>query len=324
MEPPKPDPAAPSSVVDVENIHSIDTARMALRWALERLRALGDEKQALERRAATAETVARKAAAEQTEIKQALASRDGIAGDREAYFKRLEEFLSLRLEGKLDPAALAKREMEVQELKALLDRRLAEMGQELAARRAALDCEHQQTLQRADGAARERERGLERSYDTKSRALEQEHLSKMAELRERELLLRQEEKIFAQRQTRLEEYYATQRAELHAQLKSFRQEIDGQVEWRAKLSQGLLEQRQEALEQAWDSERALLRREIETWKTRALRAEPLLSELETQLAVVEEAARQARAARDAQTRVFAEQRRGFEELKLIWEKGPRP
>ena len=82
MEPPKPDPAAPSSVVDVENIHSIDTARMALRWALERLRALGDEKQALERRAATAETVARKAAAEQTEIKQALASRDGIAGDR--------------------------------------------------------------------------------------------------------------------------------------------------------------------------------------------------------------------------------------------------
>jgi hypothetical protein len=310
-----PDPAP--NIPDIDGIHSIDTARMALRWALERLRSLEGEKQALERRVASSETVSQKAAAELSELKQALAATTGVTGDREEYYKKLEEFLSLRLEGKLDPAGLAKREVEVQQLKELLDRRLLELGQDLAARKAALDRDQERALREIETSCRDRERAVERAYEAKSRLVEQQHLAKMAELREREMLLRQEEKAFAERQSRLEEHYAGRRAEVQAQLKGLREEIESHVGWKAALTERLLEERQTALASAWEKEHDVLQAEIETWKRRAMDAEPKVSALEGRLAAAEEAARQARAARDAQVLVFAEERGGFAELSKI-------
>src|SRR5438477_474616 len=83
----------------------------------------------------------------------------------------------------------------------------------------ALERERQAARQEDERQARERLRALEQNFAVKSRELEQQHVSKMSALHEKELTLRQDEKLQGEKRAQFEEYYAQQRAELSSQLK---------------------------------------------------------------------------------------------------------
>ncbi|MDE2038676.1 MAG: hypothetical protein KGO96_10905 [Elusimicrobia bacterium] len=100
---------------------------------------------------------------ERAALTRTLALRINESTEREFYYQRLEEYLTLRLEGELSPAELARRLAETDELSRLLKQRLLEL-----------------------------ERELERRFQAKSEILEREHAKRLGELRERELLLKQE------------------------------------------------------------------------------------------------------------------------------------
>lgn len=316
-EPDQPLEHTPQEIVDVDTIRNLDTARMALRWALERLRKETDERHSLEKRLKDAEKTLRKASEDQGALQRTLSLRSSEADERELYYRRLEEFLSLKLEGKLDPAALAHKELELDQLKRLLEQKLAQNEKELAARRGALEREFKHAREEVDTAARDRIRAQEQSFEIKSRTLEQEHLGKMSELREKEILLRQEEKALSDRQAHFEDYYSSQRAELQTQLKSYRDEVDAQVRFRVQLAERALDERLAAMEAAWMREKALLTRELETWRLRVQELAPRLIDLERRSAAADEAAIQARVVCDANTVVFEEQRKGFEAEKIL-------
>ncbi|MFA6318301.1 MAG: hypothetical protein WC943_12895 [Elusimicrobiota bacterium] len=97
----------PFSVAEVSQINNLDTARMALRWALERLSLL---------EAKTSESDAKLSAAEKARAEAAAAAeaaRKALA-DREEHLKRVEDLVSLDPGIRNSVEALAKREAESQ------------------------------------------------------------------------------------------------------------------------------------------------------------------------------------------------------------------
>src|SRR4051812_13304874 len=109
-------PHTPEEIVDVETIKNLDAARLTLRWALERLHKETDQKHELEQKLTAAEKGIQRAADDRVALERTLALRSAEADDRELYYRRLEEFLTLRLDGKIDLAALAHRELEADQL----------------------------------------------------------------------------------------------------------------------------------------------------------------------------------------------------------------
>ncbi|MCX5788163.1 MAG: hypothetical protein NTX64_06605, partial [Elusimicrobia bacterium] len=109
---------------EVDKLDNIETARMALRWALERLHTLETAKAEASERLGNEAKWRAQAEEEARHLKSSLALKIAQAEDRERYYKRVEEFLSLRLAGKVDIAALAQREAEVTQLRQDLENRI--------------------------------------------------------------------------------------------------------------------------------------------------------------------------------------------------------
>lgn len=113
----------------VEKITSLETARMTLRWALERMSSLEKSRAEQEKRAEAEISLRQKADSENETLKRE---------QRELYYKKLEEFIALHLAGKLGtpPPAPAAKPAEKEER----DPREAD----LAARERALDRRRQE------------------------------------------------------------------------------------------------------------------------------------------------------------------------------------
>lgn len=308
-EPPQPQTHTPEQIVNADAIQNLDTARMALRWALERMHKLEEDKGAQADKAAAAERAAARAKDEYASLQKTVSLRGAETTQRELYYAKMEEFLSLHLGGKLDLAALAKREIEVQNLQELLQQKEVQLEKELQARRSALDRDFQKMRVEHEQTSRTKTRQEEQAYELKRSALEQEYLSRMAEVHEREILLKQENQAFTERQAHFEEYHSTQQAMLQTAVKNFRGEIDGQVEFRLEMSEKILAERYAGLDAAWAQEKALLLRELESWRLKSQELGPKVLELEQTVALSEEAGRLARAAVHRQTIMLEEHRR---------------
>lgn len=310
MEP--PEERAPQEIADVSAIQNLDTARMTLRWALERLHKLEKDKQEFAQKAASEEKAKSRALEELSALERTLSLRAVEAREREIYYAKIEEFLSLRLAGKLDCAALAKRELEASQLQEILGQKQAHLEKDYAARRSAIEGESQRIKSELEQEARARDKRAEAELERRRQSLEQDHLSRMAELHEKQICLRQEEKALAERRAQFEDYYAAQRAQLQSQIKNFREEVEGQVDFRLQVAERILNERQASLEAGWTRERALLVKELENWRQKARELAERALELEEALAAAEEAGRQARSAANRQTLILEETKRAWQ------------
>ncbi len=207
----------------VESINNLDTARMTLRWALERLRALEEKNNAFEKKIKEFGDIKEKLEEERSALKRALSVRDEEEKWRDDYYQRqrqrIQDLISERLSGNASASTLAARELE-----------LAKLEEENHQRRLALEKECSAKI-RASQSEYER---LKRSLD--------EQAKNQAE---------QWEKAEAERQIRFNEFMTQQRNLLEMQSRQVEAESARVSSWRM-----------EQASESWAKEKESLLKEI--------------------------------------------------------------
>jgi hypothetical protein len=116
----------------VDSINNLDTARMSLRWALERLSTLGRENEQL-RQKMDAESKARAQLEKDYQALQKISElQPPEPSKRKSFQDKLHGFVLMALAGKLDVAPILQREMKAQELEATARDSLAELEKKQA------------------------------------------------------------------------------------------------------------------------------------------------------------------------------------------------
>ncbi len=210
-------------IAGVESINNLDTARMTLRWALERLRALEEKNNAFEKKIKEFGDIKEKLEEERSALKRALSVRDEEEKWRDDYYQRLrqriQDLVSERLSGNASASNLASRELE-----------LAKLEEENHQRRLALEKEYSAKI-----------RASQSEYERLKRALDDQAKSQSE----------QWEKAEAERQIRFNEFMTQQRNLLEMQSRQVEAESARVSSWR-------LEQASES----WAKEKESLLKEI--------------------------------------------------------------
>jgi len=259
-----------SDLENIETINNLDTARMALRWALERLHALEAAKEDLAQRLQRQTEARDKLEAEQKSLKRELSLRSEDAAHREQYYSRMKEFVSVRLSGKPDEAALAIHELELTQQQEALQQERIKLEKEYSVKRGILRSE-----------------------------LDQLKLSLEKELQEQAQMAAQAESA---RRANLKQFYAEQLAELNEQLKGVPTEIERQLAIRLEHAQKQLDAQHRSQVAAWDEEKTALIKESFEWQRQAQEQRLRLHEMERILDVAKEQAMQS--ARAAEVRIL--------------------
>jgi hypothetical protein len=254
---------------DIESIQNLDTARLALRWALERLRGLERRVQDGDEAARRAESSAARTATELASARDLLTRRASESLERERYYGKLEEYLNLKLAGELDVAALARRE-------AALARREEELqNHELDAERRIKSAKmhYEEELLRgskdADAAAEIRIRQMRDELDSRLSAREKEFSARQLSLHEKQAQLNALERALEERRRRFEEFHAAQRAALDRESLSISQASRDQTEFLERRVESAMAAKTAALEAAWQTERRALLEELAQWRGKA-------------------------------------------------------
>ncbi|MBI4425335.1 MAG: hypothetical protein HY554_16520 [Elusimicrobia bacterium] len=263
-------------LANVDSINNIDTARMALRWALERLHVLEAAKAEGSERLGKESKWRAEAEEEVRRLKTALGMKTAQGEERERYYKKVEGFLSLRLAGQVDIAALAQREAELEQLRQDLEGRLVQLEREFAGRRQSLELEYERLTRQAREAAQSGARDAQAWLSKRHEDFEKEHADALVSLKERELRLAKQETELAERQRRFEEFSESQRARLEADAR----QLEAQGQARLRTAERLLEERQAALETGWTREKAILVQELALLRRKTQELSPALLEAE--------------------------------------------
>lgn|GEM_PF-2012695 len=268
MEPEGGRPLDPA-LRDIESIQNIDTARLALRWALERVSALErravDGEESLRR----AEAAAARAGVELTAARDLLSRRTAESLERERYYAKLEEYLNLKLAGSLDAAALARREAGVARLEAELQGREIALERRAKSEKDKHDEELRRAASEADAAADARVRQMRDELSERLSAREREHSSRLLSLHEKQAQLSSLERSLEERSKRLEELFAAQRAALEQESSTIAQASRDQAEFLERRLESALAAKSQALESAWQVERRALLDELAEWRAKA-------------------------------------------------------
>ncbi len=252
----KPPHRIENDLENIETINNLDTARMALRWALERLHALEASKEELAQRLQRQSEARERLEEENKGLKRELSLRSEGSEQREQYYSRMKEFVSLRLAGAPDQAAIATHELELTQQQEALQQERVRLEKEYAAKRSILRSELD-----------ELKIGLEKELH------EQAQMAAKAE---------------AARRENLKQFYAEQLSELNEQLKGVPAEIERQLSLRLEHAQKQLEAQNRAQSLSWEEEKTALIKESFEWQRQAQEQRLRLHEMERILDVTKE------------------------------------
>lgn len=270
------DRASDAALSDVDSIQNLDTARLALRWALERLRGHERRVQETEEACRRAEAAGARNATELSAARDLLNRRSAEALERERYYAKLEEYLSLKLAGQLDAPALVRRETELQRRESELQQR--EIGAESRLRAAKLQYEDElrRGVADASGAADARVRDMREELDQRLALREREQSARLLSLHEKEAELKILERSLEERRRRFEAFFAAQRGELEREISALAQTAQDQAEMREQRVEQALASKSKALEASWLSDRRVLLEELAEWRAKAREHLPAL------------------------------------------------
>jgi hypothetical protein len=288
MDAPQRDQALEPALRDIESIQSLDTARLALRWALERMRALERRAADLEAGAKTAETARAKTAEELDAARALLSRRAAEAAERERYYAKVEEYLSLRLGGGLDAAALAAREARLEAREAELQRREIDAERELKAVRGRFDDELKSAREEAAASADARVREVREEAARRQAERDRSLSERLVAAHEKEAQLASLERSLDERRRRFEELFAAQRAALEREAAALGQHSADQAEFLERRVEQALAVKAKAFESAWAAEKRMLLEELAAWRAKAREHLPKLLEAEAKAAALED------------------------------------
>jgi len=212
----------------VNDVTSLDTARMTLRWALERLNNIEKEKSDLKKNLALAEETSRSLQLKEATLRDAVDSRSKTLEEKEDFYTKLEATMSLLGEGKLDIQQLLKKEAKLDTLRRSLENEYQEKFEELDHNQRAvierwnarlLETESQYAGRLAEAQVKYDglRAGLETDYQSRITALQASFRSKETELTARisalEASTRDKDHKLESRRAELETQYLSQKRE---------------------------------------------------------------------------------------------------------------
>lgn len=285
------DASLEGALKDVESIQSLDTARLALRWALERMRALERRVESVESDARTLENAKSRALEEVDSARQLLSRRTAEALERERYYSKIEEYLNLKLGGEIDPAALARREAALEGRENVLQTREIETERELKASKARYEEEFKNSLEEATASFEARRQDLSTEFERRITAREREYSSRVLEQHERQAQIEAMEKSLEERRKRFEEFHRAQRTTLSREASAIGEAAADHAEFLERRVEQALSLRTAAIEKAAENDRKALLDEIATWRAKAREHLPELFEAERKAAESQDAYR---------------------------------
>ncbi len=282
------DAALEPALRDVDNIQNLDTARMALRWALERMRALEKRIEEVETASKAARDASAKSAAELDAARDLLTRRAGEAAERERYYAKIEEYLTLKLSGGLDAPALAKRETRIDEREAELQRREIETETKIRDARRRADEETRRIAAQTAAAAELRVKETRDEYENRALVRDGELAQRLLAIHEKEAQLASLERSLDERRRRFEEFHAAQRAAIEKEAAAIAQNSADQAEFLERRIEAALAARSAAFERAWQNDKQALMEELAAWRAKAREHLPALLEAQRRASSLEE------------------------------------
>ncbi|MBI5243722.1 MAG: hypothetical protein HY922_08580 [Elusimicrobia bacterium] len=202
----------------LDSIDNLDTAKMTLRWALERLRSLEARNSELQKRyeESRAALLARQTMKDRGEA---------YAAERESYYAKIEELLCEFTQGTLDLKKLLSRENEIELKEKSLRSRQDEIEKEYALRLEILERDFKKLQAETELRGRSESEKAGRSLEESRTQMDKAYISKEVALRALERHLDAREKAQAEREQRLEGQIVRHREENERELQHLRQDL---------------------------------------------------------------------------------------------------
>jgi len=287
----------------VNDVTSLDTARMTLRWALERLSNIEKEKADLKKNLTLAEETAKRLQLKDSSLKDAYDSRNKTLEEKEDFYTKLEATMSLLGEGKLDIQQLLKKEAKLDALRRSLENEYQEKFEEL-------DRNQRSVIERWNGRLLEVESQYagqlaesQKKYDSLRTELEADYQGRLASLetsfkaREKELsgrigslennVLRSEEKVETRRRE-LEAEYFLKKKEADENYRKLKAMLEAGLDEKLRAMDSDHNAQVTSLETSWHTERARLLDEQRLRDEQFIAAQARIKEIENALASQQE------------------------------------
>ena len=287
----------------VNDVTSLDTARMTLRWALERLQNIEKEKADLKKNLTLAEETAKRLQLKESSLRDAYESRNKTIEEKEDFYTKLEATMALLGEGKLDVQQLLKKEAKLDSLRRSLETEYQEKFEELDRSQRAIMERWNARLLDVESQYAGRLSEAQKKYDSLRAELDAEHQGRLTAL---QASFKAKEKEFNERLALLEgnvrsseERVETRRRELEAEYLSKKRETEENYrKLRSMLENGLEEKIRAAdsdhaaqvssLEASWQAERSRLVEEQRVREEQFIAAQDRIKEIENNLAAQQE------------------------------------
>ncbi|MCX5791654.1 MAG: hypothetical protein NTY45_05460, partial [Elusimicrobia bacterium] len=168
----------------VNDVTSLDTARMTLRWALERLNSIEKEKAELKKSLTLAEETARGLQAKDASMREVYETRGRTLGEKENFYTKLETTMQLLGEGKLNIQQLLKKEAKLDSLRLSLENEYQEKFAELDHNQRGVIERWSARLLETESQYAGRLAEAQKKYDALRAELETEHQGRLSALQE--------------------------------------------------------------------------------------------------------------------------------------------
>src|SRR3989338_4346912 len=282
----------------VNDVTSLDTARMTLRWALERLNNIEKEKADLKKNLTLAEETAKRLRVKEAPLTDAYSSRNKTLEEKEDFYTKLEATMSLLGEGKLDIQQLLKKEAKLDSLRHSLESEYSDKFEELDRNQRSvierwnsrlLEVESQyagrlaEAQKKYDGLRAE----LEGDYQGRVNALQASFKSREKFLSERiaglEGSVRQSEEKVETRRRELEGEYLAKKREAEENYRKLRNMLEAGLEEKIRAADSDHAEQVRAFEASWQIERARLLEEQHVREAQYASAQDRIKEIENAL-----------------------------------------
>jgi len=287
----------------VNDVTSLDTARMTLRWALERLQNIEKEKADLKKNLTLAEETAKRLQVKEASLTDSYSSRYKTLEEKEDFYTKLEATMSLLGEGKLDIQQLLKKEAKLDSLRHSLEAEYADKFEELDRSQRSIIERWNARLLDVESQYAGRLAEAQKKYDTLRAELDADHQGRLTAL---QASFKAREKEFSERIAILEgsvrlseEKVETRRRELEAEYLAKKRETEENYrKLKTMLEAGLDEKLRSmdsdhaaqvtSLGASWQAERSRLLEEQRLREEQFLAAQERIKEIENALAAQQE------------------------------------
>ncbi|MFH1725052.1 MAG: hypothetical protein ABII00_10585 [Elusimicrobiota bacterium] len=266
---------------NVDAIDNLDTAKMTLRWALERIHTLETRNQETRKQAEDA----RATLAAQSQMGQ---EREAFLTGREAYYDRIEKLLSDYCKGTLDLKKLLAREQELAHRTRALETHQNQIEKDFDARKHELERRFKRLQVEGEVRGRQQAEGVERTLQERQAQMDKSYVSRELALRSTEAQLESRERTLADREARTEQQLRARQEELRKEAERTETEFQRRL---AELHEGSRlkmrtweEERARAEERerrSWSIEKAHLLAQVRKWEELNRESVDRLAELES-------------------------------------------